>query len=243
MSTTDKMAIAVVDDNRTDLAMAGLLIEKEGFEPALFESFGALTDFMKAERERLCLILLDVNMPGLSGIDMLKRIKRGGPQKSVPVVMMTGDNSAETVKACVLNGAVDYMIKPLDPMVFEGKLKKILKPDNESQKSEWVEYRLNQMKDARVNLQIPGTVVSVGELGLTVFSQYSIAEGSVLVLDTLIFKDIGLQNIPVRVESVGPSALGDGFNLKCGIIGLAEGDLQKIRLFCRSLWRTNLTAS
>lgn len=243
MSDAKKKVVAVVDDNRTDLTMAGLLIEKEGFEPALFESFSDLTAFLKAERERIGLVMLDVNMPGLTGIDMLKRLKREVGLRGVPVVMMTGDSSAETVKTSILNGAVDYIVKPIDPMIFEGKLKKLLKVDTGKQASDWVEYRLNQIKDAKVTLQVPGTLISLGELTLTIYSEYSVTPGSALVLDTTIFKEIGIMSVPTRVETCTPSSVGDGFNLKCAIIGLAEADLQKIRIFCRSLWRNNTSAA
>ncbi|HRK08763.1 MAG TPA: response regulator [Pseudobdellovibrionaceae bacterium] len=238
---SERGIVAIVDDNKTDVAIASLMIERHGLTPMHFDLFSDLTKFIRTARDQVKLILLDVNMPGLSGVDILKRLKRDPQYREIPIMMMTGDCSVDTVKVTITNGAVDYIVKPLDPMVFDGKLSRILQVDTSAAQKEWVEYRLNQSTNGRVSLQIPGTLVSVGELTMTVKSPMSALPGSVFSLDTSLFKDVSITSVPCRIEACTP--VDDEFVIKCSIVGLSEGDLQKIRIFCKSLWKTNLATA
>lgn len=65
-----------------------------------------------AEEPRPSLVLSDVEMPGLSGVELLKRLK--GLDETIQVVMVTGVQQMETVRQCVREGAYDYIVKPFD---------------------------------------------------------------------------------------------------------------------------------
>lgn len=58
------------------------------------------------------LILLDVRMPGMSGLETLTALRRGGV--TVPILMMTADNSAETLREVMALGGSGYVLKPFD---------------------------------------------------------------------------------------------------------------------------------
>jgi putative two-component system response regulator len=68
---------------------------------------------LAAEEPRPALVLSDIEMPGLSGVELLKRLKELDP--NVQVVMVTGLQSLETVRLCLREGAYDYLVKPFDP--------------------------------------------------------------------------------------------------------------------------------
>lgn len=57
-------------------------------------------------------VLLDVHMPGMSGLEVLREIQRRYPQ--VPVIMVTGESDREVAASAVEHGAFDYMLKPPD---------------------------------------------------------------------------------------------------------------------------------
>ncbi|MES1245660.1 MAG: HD domain-containing phosphohydrolase [Acidobacteriota bacterium] len=66
-----------------------------------------------AEAPRPGLVLSDIEMPGLSGVELLKRIK--DLDSNIQVVMVTGLQDLETVRQCLREGAYDYLVKPFDP--------------------------------------------------------------------------------------------------------------------------------
>jgi CheY-like chemotaxis protein len=67
-----------------------------------------------AQQHRPDLILLDVHLPDLQGIDVLERLQRDERTSSIPVIMLSADASQEQIKRFNEAGAKDYLTKPLD---------------------------------------------------------------------------------------------------------------------------------
>lgn len=67
-------------------------------------------------------ILLDWMLPGMSGLDALKFIRSSDQFKHIPVIMQTGNSSADDVKRAITAGANDYIVKPIDEAVLLAKL-------------------------------------------------------------------------------------------------------------------------
>ena len=76
------------------------------------------------EREPFSLVLLDENMPGLSGLETLDRINRAHPE--VPVIMITKSEEENIMNQAIGNSIADYLIKPVNPNQILLSLKKIL---------------------------------------------------------------------------------------------------------------------
>ena len=80
-----------------------------------------------AKTERPDLILLDVNMPGMTGFEVCKRLKEEASTYTIPVIFLTGvDESINKVKGFDL-GAVDYVTKPFDPAELRARVRAALK--------------------------------------------------------------------------------------------------------------------
>lgn len=73
------------------------------------------------------IIISDLHIPGLSGIELLKQIKSSGIFSRVPVVMLSGEENSETRIKCLEAGADDFVVKPFSPRELEVRLKLILK--------------------------------------------------------------------------------------------------------------------
>jgi two-component system chemotaxis response regulator CheY len=71
------------------------------------------------------LVLLDWNMPQLSGIDFLKTVRAMEEYKNLPIIMVTSEAAKFNVIEALKQGATDYIIKPIDRKVFVEKLTKI----------------------------------------------------------------------------------------------------------------------
>ncbi len=76
------------------------------------EALTMLHQFSDQDRILPKLILLDLNMPGLSGLDVLKEIKADEDLKRIPITMFSTSDSAEDVKRCASLGANAYVVKP-----------------------------------------------------------------------------------------------------------------------------------
>jgi len=64
------------------------------------------------------LILLDVNMPGIDGVEVLRQIKADPVKKKIPVIMLTTTDDPREVQKCYELGCNEYVTKPLDPSSF-----------------------------------------------------------------------------------------------------------------------------
>jgi DNA-binding response OmpR family regulator len=73
------------------------------------------------------IIISDLHIPGLSGMELVKQLKSSGIFNKVPVVILSGEENSETRIQCLEAGADDFIVKPFSPRELEVRLKLILK--------------------------------------------------------------------------------------------------------------------
>jgi two-component system chemotaxis response regulator CheY len=83
-------------------------------------------EYLKSNSLEVVLILSDINMPGMSGIDLLSKIRQDYKDLSPVVMMITAYGDAENYRQAMEKGANDFLTKPLDFNVLKEKLKKIM---------------------------------------------------------------------------------------------------------------------
>ena len=79
------------------------------------------------EREKPDLILLDILMPDMDGYQVLRKLKEQPETKIIPVMMLTVKKWSEDIQKAMLGGAVDYLVKPFDPVILIQKIRKAMK--------------------------------------------------------------------------------------------------------------------
>jgi DNA-binding NtrC family response regulator len=106
-----KLPILLVDDEPALLRAVGIELRGAGFERV-----AALDDSRKVlpllEERAIGAVVLDLTMPHLSGQELLKRIREVHPE--IPVIVMTGKSEVQTAVQCMRDGAIDYLVKPVD---------------------------------------------------------------------------------------------------------------------------------
>ena len=80
----------------------------------------ALQRIVQADGASLILILSDINMPGMSGLELLPKAKAARPD--VPVIMITAYGDAETIRKALENGAEALLTKPIDFAMLRGEI-------------------------------------------------------------------------------------------------------------------------
>jgi len=104
-----RRSILIVDDEESILKSLGAILKDEGYEVLTAESGEQALKII--EEELPSLVLLDIWLPGIDGIEVLKRIKADFPQ--VMVIMMSGHGTIETAVKATKLGAFDFIEKPL----------------------------------------------------------------------------------------------------------------------------------
>ena len=102
--------ILIVDDQPEVGAVLEEYFAGRGFAVVLAE--GGIDALAKVEKDRPAMVLLDVRMPDLDGVEVLRRLRQAGPEP--PVLMMSGNDDLEVAQRTLALGAVDYVLKPFD---------------------------------------------------------------------------------------------------------------------------------
>lgn len=121
MTTLDERPkILVVDDEPTNLQVLRQILQ--GDYRLLFARDGEKALQLAAD-ERPHLILLDVMMPGLNGLETCRRLKSGTTTRAIPVIFVTALSEASDESAGFEAGAVDYITKPVSPAVVRARVR------------------------------------------------------------------------------------------------------------------------
>lgn len=104
--------LALVDDDQQFVQYLDTLLRARGYDVQPFTSGTDLLQTMHTDAQP-DVVLLDVSMPGMSGLDTLKAIRVAHP--NVQVIMLSGRQAPSTIVDAIKQGAVDYVVKPDDP--------------------------------------------------------------------------------------------------------------------------------
>src|SRR5215470_18186695 len=109
--------VLVVDDNAANRDLLSRRLARKGFAVRVAEDGEKALGLLS--RERIDLVLLDIMMPGLSGLEVLTRIRKTRSPAELPVIMVTARTESEDVVEALDRGANDYVTKPVDfPVVL-----------------------------------------------------------------------------------------------------------------------------
>ncbi len=112
--------ILLVDDNEFVLRPLSRFLEEEGYR--VLQARDGKEALASIDDEPVDLVLLDVMMPGLSGLEVLERLRRNHADDDLPVIMATASSGSDQIVKAFELGANDYVTKPLDFPVVGARL-------------------------------------------------------------------------------------------------------------------------
>lgn len=110
--SADQTTVVVIDDEQSILQLISLFLKQERCRVCVFSTG---QDALRALRSTQCdLILLDLNMNGINGIDVLQALKKQSSTRHTPVVIITGSEDPTEHEACLRAGSAAILLKPFD---------------------------------------------------------------------------------------------------------------------------------
>ncbi len=139
--------ILIVDDNAYNLEVLSRRLERRGYQVTCVENgTEALTLIHEG---KLDLVLLDIMMPGMSGLEVLAEARRSFSKMTLPIIMVTSKGESEDVVQALNQGANDYIMKPIDFPVALARIQAQISQKQEVNRytKTKITYSLNQGDD------------------------------------------------------------------------------------------------
>jgi diguanylate cyclase (GGDEF)-like protein/PAS domain S-box-containing protein len=112
--------LLIVDDNEMNRDMLARRLAREGYAIEVAESAKQLLP--RIVKDAVDLVLLDIEMPGISGLEALKTLREAYSQIELPIIMVTAKNQSEDIVKALSVGANDYLTKPIDFPVARARI-------------------------------------------------------------------------------------------------------------------------
>lgn len=119
----------VVDDDRFYRSLIKTTLMQLGAFN-INEQYSSVDALNALKEEQIDVILLDHEMPGITGLELARLIRHGEAgenNKDIPIIIITGNMEERTVKEASLSGINEYLLKPISPLTLEKRLAKVLK--------------------------------------------------------------------------------------------------------------------
>lgn len=220
--------VLVLDDNRIDVSIATTVIERSGYACHGFTEQSEAMTWLSENTPAL--IFLDIQMPGLSGYDMILSIRALPGKSAVPIVMISGMNQSEDVMKAIKLGANDYIVKPLDPMILQEKLQNVA-----SQSGEFHSVELPQSFEIAALVSKSVRIISISEFGVKIISPSKISPNDTIQLTGLPEAIFGKDSALLRCLSSEKNEQED-FVVNLTFVGMNETQRQQLRKNCRQIW-------
>jgi len=152
------LKVLTVDDSKT----IRMIVKKafKNYDCEMFEAENGVEGLATAAKVKPGLIVLDITMPVMNGIEMLGKLKEEPGLKDIPVIMLTAESGKDNVMQIVKMGVKDYMVKPFKGQDLIERVEKIMqlapKPDEDEAENRANRY-FSQVEDVAV-LALPSKV-------------------------------------------------------------------------------------
>lgn len=125
-SLDPNLRVLVIDDFATMRKIEKNILGQLGIKN-VDEADDGSTALPKMQSNHYDIVLLDWNMPNMTGLELLKAMRAEDNLKNVPVIMVTAESLKDNVIAAAQAGVNDYVVKPFTAATLEEKMKKVLK--------------------------------------------------------------------------------------------------------------------
>lgn len=138
-----KESILVVDDEADILKLVDYNLAREGFKVKCVES--GEDAIIEAKAGMPDMILLDLMLPGIDGLEVCRVLKTNSATSSIPIIMLTAKGEDADIVTGLQLGADDYIVKPFSPRVLIARVKTVLRRSKSQTPGETEQIRLHEI--------------------------------------------------------------------------------------------------
>jgi DNA-binding NtrC family response regulator len=132
------LRVVAIDDDEQHLKFIATVLSRENVK--VYASTNPQEGLAQVYKERPHLVVVDLIMPGMSGLEMLEKIVQFDP--AIEVVLLTGQYSTESAVEAIQKGAADYLTKPVDVEKLQKRVESLLSDVRKAQRCLQLEYEL-----------------------------------------------------------------------------------------------------
>jgi two-component system cell cycle response regulator DivK len=121
---TEMKRILVIEDNEANMYLIKFMLEKSGYD--VIEAREGTVGVEMAVKEKPDLILMDIQLPDIDGLEATKRIRASGADSEIPIIALTSFAMAGDRERALAAGCTGYIEKPINPETFMAEIEKYL---------------------------------------------------------------------------------------------------------------------
>ncbi len=180
-----KEKILIVDDEKDIVKMLDYNLKKEGFRTAF--AYNGEKAFESAKKEQPDIIILDVMLPGMDGLEVCKALKKEAGTCSIPIIMLTAKTQESDKVVGLELGADDYVTKPFSPRELIARVKAVLRRVKEKEKlpDTWAEGDL-AIDFSKIQVSLKGKLIELTAKEFELLKTLIAAKGRVLSREQLL---------------------------------------------------------
>ena len=177
------------------------------------------------------LIICDLAMKPHSGFDLFRLLRAKSEKIPIPVLVLSADQTKETIYKAMSMGVSDYLIKPINAALLLQKIRKNLK--NEAFQT----YNFPTLKQKNIPIQIPVKIVAASEIGFRVEAAVRLQPLAFVKLKSSLLDELALNEHSLRVSPNLAKSFDKGiYNNEIRLAGITEVVAGRIRRFIRA-WK------
>jgi len=202
---TDQATVFVVDDDQAVRESLALLAASVGLAAKTFASAKAFLDDYRAEQPGC--VIVDIRMPGMSGLELQERLASGN--SCIPVIILTGHADVPAAVRAMKGGAVDFVQKPFNAHSLIELIQEALRRDAEARRAA---VEASKVAERIANLtprerEVMGEIVA-GKANKVIAIDFEISERTVELHRSRIMKKMQARSVAALVRMVLPNEFG-----------------------------------
>ena len=117
--------VLVVEDNEKNMYLISFILSRSGYE--VIEAVTGEEGVELAIKEKPDLVLMDIQLPGIDGLEATRRIRASGADGNIPIIALTSYAMVGDRERALVAGCTAYIEKPIDPETFTAEIRKHMK--------------------------------------------------------------------------------------------------------------------
>lgn len=223
--------VLVLEDNPSDQMILSALVEKEQCIPVVAPNGHDGLELF--DQYDFALLIVDLNMPFMGGVEFMQRARQQGIE--VPVLVSSAKKEPSAVKRAIQSGASDYIVKPIDPMIFNEKVSRFL-----ADQEKWAEYKPSADSKFRGSyVARESQLVSLSEISAKIVTNYPVSKDEIVPFGGQFLAGSEFTSLQGKVANCKQTPGKDEFTVTLSFIGISEEARKQIRIACKAIWEEN----